>query len=308
MGILLENTKGRLRVVGTPYEEVNESSLIAGENGEHRVIVEFNNKIYTSKAFYDVTYTRAHIDESIIFRPRIQCGGTKGTIRSYYGVAKIKQDTLVIDDISKNVSGASIDVVHDYGFISKDTVVIVGRTGTSNKGKAYRCGIINLNGDVVSPFAFNDTSYTGKAGNKNNGAALNNIDIRDIKYGETFMNSCREPFWIRFVKAGRYDYDKMTVGEIQEYRKSKKITELEWSKLLKADRIITGVKGIIGYNPEHKYRAVSLYNNIDKHKDPEMQYFFDSTGIMGVIIICDKTTNQVFRLIINRYSDEIKSF
>ena len=307
MGEALESVKGRLNLTGGSFEVVNNYTLIAQSADGYKIVQEINGKIYHSQTFYKCETAKLTIGDEIIVSAGIKYGMS---IKEFQGAPFIKGNRLIVKEFKSKRPELKFkpfrfrqydrNGVRTYA-VDRNNMAMYGRykwvnlDGESLLASLY--GVIDIESNIVVPFAFR-----------------NMINVIETSQLSTFRNR----IWTEMVNCSGYGYNRLSVEDIKRVYEGKasltesstygvsKITDLEMSKLLKADRVIGAIQRIINYSTNEVYRGIVL----DKlTTDYDILKFCNiDPKVLAVVIIGNTRTREVYRMIIRKDTDEITLF
>lgn len=307
MGEAFESVKGRLNLTGGSFEVINNYTLIAKSADGYKLVQEINGKIYHSQTFYKCETAKLTIGDEIIVRAAIKYGMS---IKEFQGAPFIKRGRFIVKEFKSKTPELKFKPFR-FGLynrkgaltyaVDRNSIAMYGRykwrklDGESLLSSLY--GVVDIESNIVVPFAFR--------------SLRTDIDTAQLS---TFRNRV----WTEMVNCNSDGYNRLSVEDIKRIYEGKasltesctcdvsKITDLEMSKLLKADRVLGAIQRIINYSTNEVYKGIVLYKLT---RDYDILKFCNiDSNVLAVVIIGNTRTREVYRMIIRKDTDEITLF
>lgn len=308
MGEALESVKGRLNLTGDSFEVINNYTLIAKSADGYKIVQEINGKIYHSQTFYKCETAKLPIGDEIIVRAAIKNGMS---IKEFQGAPFIKRGRFIVKEFKSKIPELKFKPLRFGRYdrngalthaVDRNSIAMYGRYKWGNlDGEPFSLssyGLIDIESNIVVPFVFRGMKT--------------DIDTAQLS---TFRNRV----WTEMVNCSGYGYNRLSVEDIKRVYEGKassmlesstygvpKITDLEMSKLLKADRVLGAIQRIINYSTNKVYKGIVL----DKlTRDYSVLKFCNiDPNVLAVVIIGNTRTREVYRMIVRKDTDEITLF
>lgn len=307
MGEAFESVKGRLNLTGDSFEVINNYTLIVKSADGYKLVQEINGKIYHSQTFYKCETAKLTIGDEIIVRAAIKYGMS---IKEFQGAPFIKRGRFIVKEFKSKIPELKFKPLRFGRYdrngalthaVDRNSIAMYGRYKWENlDGEPFSLssyGLIDIESNIVVPFVFRGMKT--------------DIDTAQLS---TFRNRV----WTEMVNCSGYGYNRLSIEGIKRVYEGKasstesstygvsKITDLEMSKLLKADRVLGAIQRIINYSTNKVYKGIVLYKLT---RDYDILKFFNiDPNVLAVVIIGNTRTREVYRMIIRKDTDEITLF